>query len=156
MATHLDPMIEKEYADYFEVLIADYAKDNIEAGYWDAADALELSRKATLGLLPQGVKTPNHYLYVVREGEQRVGIVWMKANVDTANKNGFIYDIAIDESQRGKGYGRQAMQLIEEKARELELGQMGLHVFAKNKVAFTLYESLGYETKSLNMIKDLK
>jgi ribosomal protein S18 acetylase RimI-like enzyme len=80
----------------------------------------------------------------------------MKANLDTANKNGFIYDIAIDESQRGKGYGRQAMQLIEEKARELGLRQMGLHVFAKNKVALNLYESLGYETKSLNMIKDLK
>jgi ribosomal protein S18 acetylase RimI-like enzyme len=149
-------MSEKEYADYFEVLIADYAKDNVEAGYWDAADALELSRKATLSLLPQGVKTPNHYLHVVRDGDLRVGIVWMKANLDTVNKNGFIYDIAIDESQWGKGYGRKAMQLIEGKARELGLLQMGLHVFAKNKVARNLYESLGYETKSLNMIKDLK
>jgi ribosomal protein S18 acetylase RimI-like enzyme len=92
----------------------------------------------------------------VQDGELRVGIIWMKANLDTANKNGFIYDIAIDESRRGKGYGRQAMQLIEEKARELGLCQMGLHVFAKNKVALNLYESLGYETKSLNMIKDLK
>ncbi len=156
MSAHLDPMTEKEYAEYSEIIIADYAKDNIEAGYWDAADALELSRQANQRLLPQGIKTPNHYLYVVRDGEQRVGIIWMKANLDTANKNGFIYDIAIEEDQRGKGYGKQAMKLIEAKAQELGIQQMGLHVFAKNKVARNLYESLGYETKSLNMIKDLK
>ncbi len=156
MTAHLDPMTEKEYAEYLEILIADYAKDNIEAGYWDVADALELSRQANQKLLPQGIKTPNHYLYVVRDGGHRVGTIWMKANLDTANKNGFIYDIAIDESQRGKGYGRQAMQLIETKARELGIRQMGLHVFAKNKVARNLYEGLGYKTKSLNMTKDLK
>ena len=156
MTVHLEPMSELEFAGYFETIVRDYAKDQVEAGYWDVSDALELSRKSTERLLPQGVRTPNHYVYTVQDGELRVGIIWMKANLDTANKNGFIYDIAIDESRRGKGYGRQAMQLIEEKARELGLGQMGLHVFAKNKVALNLYESLGYETKSLNMIKDLK
>lgn len=47
------------------------------------------------------------------------------------------------------------MLLIEEKGGELGLRQIGLHVFAKNKVACHLYESLGYEVKSLNMTKDL-
>ena len=84
-----------------------------------------------------------------------MGIVWMRATLDAVIKTGFIFDIAINEDQRGKGYGKRAMQLIEEKARELGIRQMGLHVFAKNKIARNLYKSLRYETKSLNMTKDL-
>jgi ribosomal protein S18 acetylase RimI-like enzyme len=80
----------------------------------------------------------------------------MKANLEGAVKDGFIFDITIDEDQRGKGFGKKAMLLIEEKARELRIHKIGLHVFAWNQVARSLYEGLGYETKSLNMIKDLK
>lgn len=107
-------------------------------------------------LLPDGVDTPNHHLYIVKDGENRVGVIWMRATLDTAIKTGFIFDITIDADQRGKGYGKKAMQLIEGKARQLGVTQMGLHVFAKNKVACSLYEGLGYETKSLNMTKELK
>jgi ribosomal protein S18 acetylase RimI-like enzyme len=149
-------MKPETFSEYVESLISDYAKDNVEAGYWEPKVALELSRKATESLLSQGLDTPNHYIYSVQDEGKRVGVVWMKANIDQANKHAFIYDIAIDEGQRGKGYGRRAMQLIEEKARELGLTQIALHVFAKNNVARNLYESLGYETKSLNMIKTLR
>jgi ribosomal protein S18 acetylase RimI-like enzyme len=155
MTATLSPMTEVEYQDYLQVLILEYARDNVEAGYWEESEALERSRKSVEILLPNGVHTPNHYLYTVTDAEQRVGIVWMRATLDTARKSGFIFDIAIDEARRGKGYGKQAMQLIEAKARELGLESMGLHVFANNQVAKSLYEGMGYETKSLNMTKNL-
>ena len=79
----------------------------------------------------------------------------MRANTDRPIKSGFIFDIRIDEKFRGKGYGKQAMSLIEEKARELGLKSIGLHVFAVNNVARNLYESVGYEVSSLNMTKKL-
>ena len=60
------------------------------------------------------------------------------------------------EAQRGKGYGKQLMLLIEEKARELGLKSLGLHVFAYNDVALKLYETVGYEVSSLNMRKNLE
>ena len=148
-------MKENEFAEYVEVLIRDYANENVEAGYWDTTDALEQSRKQTMELLPQGVKTPNHHIYVVRDGDQRVGVIWMRATLDAVKKIGFIFDITIEENQRGKGYGKRAMLMIEEKAKEMGIRQMGLHVFAKNKIARTLYEKLGYETRSLNMTKVL-
>lgn len=151
----LIPMKENEFADYVEVLIHDYAKDNVEAGYWDPADAVQLSRKQTMDLLPQGVNTPNHHIFTVRDGDQRVGVIWMRATLDTVIKSGFIFDITIDENQRGKGYGKQAMLLIEEKAKDMGIRLIMLHVFANNKVARTLYEKLGYEARSLNMTKML-
>ena len=82
-------------------------------------------------------------------------MIWMRAQLDRAVKSGFIFDVMVAEKFRGKGYGRQVMTLIEEKARELGIQSIGLHVFAYNKVAKNLYESMGYEISSLNMIKQL-
>jgi RimJ/RimL family protein N-acetyltransferase len=47
------------------------------------------------------------------------------------------------------------MLAIEEKARELGLQSIELHVFAHNAVAMALYEKIGYEVKSQNMTKAL-
>jgi ribosomal protein S18 acetylase RimI-like enzyme len=155
MAPQLTPMTEAEFEAYLEVLIPEYAQDNVDAGHWHEAEALEQSRKSVKELLPKGLKTDNHHFFVVREGSERIGIVWLRAILDSAMKAGFIFDIAVDEAQRGKGYGRQTMLLIEQRARELGLEKIGLHVFGKNKIARKLYESLGYEISSLNMSKAL-
>ena len=62
----------------------------------------------------------------------------------------------LKEEFRGKGYGKRIMSLIEEKARELGIKKIGLHVFAYNDIARNLYESVGYKVESLNMLKDLE
>ncbi|NJC98170.1 MAG: GNAT family N-acetyltransferase [Anaerolineales bacterium] len=153
----LAPMLESEFEAYLEKTIPGYAADNVEAGYWSGEDALERSRKAFERLLPEGVNTKNQYLFHVEDVEtnQRVGIIWLNAQTESPRPTGFIYDIEMDVSFRGKGYGKQAMLAIEEKARELGLKSIGLHVFAHNAVAKGLYEKIGYQVKSLNMTKDL-
>ena len=151
----LIPMTQPEYEIYLEHLIPDYAADNVRAGYWDESEALEKSRQQTASLLPQGLQTKDHYIYNLVDGDQIVGMIWLKASPNNPIKSGFIFDVMIDEKFRGKGYGKQIMILIEEKARELDLKSIGLHVFAYNKVAKNLYESMGYEVSSLNMIKKL-
>ena len=153
--TTLIPMTQPEFDAFLAQAVPDYAEDNVRAGYWDEAEALEKSRKEFETLLPQGLQSENHYLYMVYDGEDAVGLIWMRANMNAATKSGFIFDIRVDEKFRGKGYGKHTMLLIEEKARELDLKSIGLHVFAYNKVAKNLYESIGYEVSSLNMIKQL-
>ena len=151
----LIPMTQPEYEAFLEHLIPDYAAENVRAGYWDESEALEKSRKETESLLPQGLQSKDHYLFTMYDGDQAVGRVWLKANLDRPVKSGFIFDVEIKEEFRGKGYGRQIMLLIEEKARELGLKSIGLHVFGYNTVAKKLYESVGYEVSSLNMSKKL-
>jgi len=148
-------MTQLQFDSYLTHLIPDYAADNVRAGYWDESEALEKSRQQIESLLPKGLQTQDHYVYTLVDGEQTVGMIWLKAQLDRAVKSGFIFDVIVDEKFRGKGYGRQLMLLIEEKARELGLKSIGLHVFAYNQVAKHLYESLGYEVSSLNMIKKL-
>ena len=151
----LIPMTQPEYDAFLERLIPEYAADNVRAGYWDESEALENSRKETARLLPEGLQSKDHYLFSLYDGDQAVGIIWLKANVDRPVKSGFIFHVEIKEEFRGKGYGKQIMLLIEEKARELGLKSIGLHVFGYNTAAKNLYEGIGYETSSLNMIKKL-
>jgi ribosomal protein S18 acetylase RimI-like enzyme len=152
----LVPMTENEFEAYLNQTVPEYAAENVRAGYWSEEDALERSRKIYLNLLPQGVETENNYLFhiQVEESGEKVGFVWIKHEVP--RPHGFIFDIRLDETQRGKGYGKQAMLALEKFAKELELETIGLHVFAHNAAAMNLYKRLGYQVTSQNMVKRLE
>jgi ribosomal protein S18 acetylase RimI-like enzyme len=61
----------------------------------------------------------------------------------------------IDEPFRGRGLGRLAMTLAEAEARRGGATQLGLNVFAHNRVAWALYERLGYSVVAAQMRKAL-
>jgi ribosomal protein S18 acetylase RimI-like enzyme len=151
----LVPMTETELEMHLEKTIPEYAAENVAAGYWSEEEALERSRKAFANLLPLGVKTENNYLFRIQleENGEKIGMIWMKH--EAPRPHGFIYDIALDEAQHGKGYGKQTMLALEEFARELGLKTIGLHVFANNMAAMKLYKGMGYEVTSQNMTKKL-
>jgi len=149
-------MTRPEFDAFLERLIPEYAADNVRAGYWSEAEALEKARQQTGSLLAQGLQTKDHYLYTLYDGDEAVGAIWLRVELERPIKSGFIFDVHIEEKFRGKGYGRQIMLLIEEKARELGVKRIGLHVFAYNSVAHNLYKSIGYEVSSLNMLKSLE
>lgn len=153
----LVPMTEKEFGGFLDHSIEDYAEDKVRAGTWSKAEALARSRREHKTLLRDGLRSKYHHLYTIREtqGGEAVGVLWFRANLDSATASGFIFDIEIDEQHRRKGYGRQAMQELEEIARKMGLRQLELHVFAFNEGARILYESLGYTVASLNMSKRL-
>jgi len=148
-------MTESEFEAYLDQNIPEYAAENVRAGYWSEEGALERSRKVYLNLLPQGIKTENSYLFRIQDEESgdKVGFPWMKH--ESPRPHGFIYDIRLDEAQRGKGYGKQAMQALEVVAKGLGIKTIGLHVFAHNTVAMNLYKKMGYEITSQNMVKQL-
>jgi len=151
----LIPMTQPEFDAFLARAIPEYAADNVRAGYWSESEALKKSREAHEKNLPQGIHTQDHFLYTVYDGDEAVGMVWMRVDLKSPAKSGFIFELYVDEKFRGKGYGKQAMSLIEEKARELGLKSIGLHVFAVNNTARNLYESVGYKVSSLNMTKKL-
>ncbi len=108
-------------------------------------------------LLPQGVNTKDHFLFVIETPEetQSIGVIWFFVDHDKTPPSGFIYDLIIYELYRRHGFGKQAMLALEDKARELGLTSLALHVFDDNTPAKALYMSLGYQVKSLNMKKVL-
>ena len=154
----LTRMAQAELDLYLEHVIADYAKEHVDAGNWDAEGALERSKKEFDTLLPQGVNSPNQYLYSIYEDSvgANIGLIWFAMRDEPTGKEAFIYDFEFKPEFRGKGYGAEALRAIEPKVRELGLKKISLHVFGKNKVAWHLYEKVGYEATNVLMSKELR
>jgi RimJ/RimL family protein N-acetyltransferase len=150
-------MTEPDFAIWKEQAIAGYAADKMKAGNDTENEAIERSKKEFDSLLPDGLKTKGHRLFsVVDEGTgQKVGMVWYGDPPGRTNDMIWIYDIRIDASQRGKGYGTAVLKLVEDGARELGKKRVGLHVFGHNYRAMKLYEGLGYKATNVSMAKHL-
>jgi ribosomal protein S18 acetylase RimI-like enzyme len=147
----LIPMTETEYNAYVARLIPEYAAEHVAAGNWTAEEAETKARAQVDQILPNGVQTPGNYLYTVRAENDAVGFLWL----GTLGQRAFIYDIEIYEPYRRRGYASQALLAAEDKARELGLKAIALHVFGYNTGARALYDKLGYRVTDLTMAKDL-
>jgi len=146
-----------EFETFKEQTIRNYANENIEAGYWQSSEAIKRSIEAHQKLLPDGVSTEGHHLFMARDTQSKmvVGYIWLSVEKNVAIPSGFIFAVFIYEQFRGRGYGTMMMKAVEAKARWLGLRRLMLHVFAQNPIAIHLYEELGYCVTSLNMMREI-
>jgi ribosomal protein S18 acetylase RimI-like enzyme len=156
MSATLRPLREDEYADWLARTKEGYAESMIVAGGVPEDVARKKAEHDHASLLPDGLATKDHFIYAVEADGQVVGSLWL-ANRDGGDLGAslFVYALAIDEAHRGRGFGRDAMQLAEGVAREQGLGSVTLNVFGGNAVARGLYTSLGYEEQAVFMRKGL-
>ncbi|NKB98255.1 MAG: GNAT family N-acetyltransferase [Pseudomonadales bacterium] len=75
----------------------------------------------------------------------RLYLVAPFAELHAPSDSYYISSVALYPENRGGGHGRRLMQDAENIARSMDLAKMSLHVFAENRGAVSLYESLGYE-----------
>lgn len=123
--------------------------------WWSDADFLRLydsvpaypKTEAQLAKrIEEGQKADTTFLFAIRplSTNDLLGLLELDG-VMWSHGTSFV-SIAIGEAEnRGKGYGREAMQLALEFAfRELNLHRVCLTVFSYNLAAINLYESLGF------------
>ncbi len=95
--------------------------------------------------------------YVAEAGKkgEMAGYVWFGVSERpfSGMKIGWIYDIEVLPSYRGKGVGEALMTYALKVSRERGFGQAGLMVNSKNKVALSLYEKLGFRTEHMIMTR---
>ena len=157
----LRPMTPAEFETWLAASIQTYADEKVRAGAYAAANAIERSTQDHQHLLPQGLATPDNYLYhIVAIPEPAgtsmvVGVTWL-AVPPWQPPMTFIYDIEIYPEHRRHGYASQALAALEDKTRALGLGTIALHVFGHNHAARALYEKLGYEITDLQMVKKVR
>jgi|WetSurMetagenome_2_1015567.scaffolds.fasta_scaffold788665_2 ribosomal protein S18 acetylase RimI-like enzyme len=153
----LVPMTATEYQPYLDMSVREYAEEKVQAGNWQPEEALERSAQEFHKYLPDGVATKDNYLYDIVDETLgvRVGLIWLARMMQGTKPIMFIYDFRIDEAQRRKGYGEQAMLAAEVQAKALGYDTIALHVFGFNHAARALYEKLGYEITNINMAKKL-
>lgn len=138
------PMTANEIAAYFSEAVETFADETMAADPSLTREAaLANSREVHEEVLPHGVDTPGHDLLVALDAAtgQRIGIAWIFHEELAA----FLYDVEVDEAERGKGYGRALMGAATEHARRLKMEVLGLNVFGHNQIAHAMYEALGYD-----------
>ena len=155
--TSLVPMKLERFASYMEAAVAAYAEENVTSGRWPLAGAMERSRTDFLSLLPQGLGTPDNFLFEIvdQPGGTPVGVLWFAIEARHGIRSAFVYDLEIHPEWRRQGHARRAFAALETIVAALGLDRIGLHVFGHNKAAQALYTSLGYQITGYNMTRQL-
>jgi ribosomal protein S18 acetylase RimI-like enzyme len=155
--TELVPMRPEVYSEYLITSVAGYAEENVSSGRWPAEGAVARSQIEFQELLPQGLATPDHYLFEIRDSASgpTVGYIWFAAEVRHGFRGAFVYDVEIKKEYRRLGHALRAFRALETHAAALGLATIGLHVFGQNAGAQALYQKLGYAVTGMNMLKKL-
>jgi GNAT superfamily N-acetyltransferase len=153
----LEPMTPDQLQAFIEEDSPRYAAENVRAGFWPESGSLERAREAYERFLPQGIDTPGHHLFVIRDELTGVGVgtIWIGAHPSGVEHVGMVLSLYVEANYRRQGYARQAMLGVENLARQLGWVSLGLQVFGDNQPAGRLYNSLGYKMRSMNMVKAL-
>jgi ribosomal protein S18 acetylase RimI-like enzyme len=146
----LEPMTEEQFGPWKADAEAHFAQSLTRSGVPAGAAAAEAA-ETFARLLPDGAGTAGHHFWYTWDGDRRVGFLWLKLTGAAA----FVYNIAVEQDQRRKGYGRAIMEAAERWSRANGAATIGLHVFAHNHGARSLYEQLGYVETGRNMSKHL-
>jgi ribosomal protein S18 acetylase RimI-like enzyme len=150
MALQLRPMEDEEFVAWLPLLRDDYAKDLVR-DYGMSADKARAEAVAEI----DGHRSAGHSVFVIEVEREPVGHLWLVDRRDAYEPTLVVYDIDVDESHRGRGYGKAAMVFAEEEARRRGLTRIALHVGARNERARNLYRSLGFEENEVAMSKPI-
>lgn len=155
MSLSLRPIADDEFEPWFLRLRDTYAEDMTRDAGLAADKAAAMASAQFDALFPGRVPSPQQLVYILEADGRRVGELWLCDRDDGPQHALFIYWVGIDEEQRGKGYGKAAMELAESEARQRGIDRVALSVFGRNEVARNLYRSLGYEENAVAMSKKL-
>ncbi len=144
----------EEYADYRASITQHYGDQMVEFGGMPEKQARLKAAEDIAALLPEGELLADHAVIVGVEHEQVVGIVWIGPRRDGIHGL-WIYDIAVVERHRGRGFGRALMLEAERHTKAAGGGTLALNVFGGNAAAIALYDSLGYSVDAQQMSKNL-
>jgi GNAT superfamily N-acetyltransferase len=142
----------------FPAWIAEQSQAYIEQRIQAGDDRPVAERKAASTnetYFPGDRPAEGHTIYHVVVEDRPVGVLWLGPHPDGVAGVAWVWDIEIVEAERGKGLGRATMLAAEISARAAGYSDLALNVFGFNTAARSLYESMGYQTTSLQMRKPL-
>lgn len=151
----LRPATQDEFDEWLPEQEAAYAELIIASGSMPPEAAREKARRDTQHMWSDGLGTRGQLVFRLLAGKAPVGWLWIALPGPDDPAMAWVYDVAVDSACRGRGYGRQAMLLAEREARAHGMTSIGLNVHGQNKVAISLYDSLGYEVTAQQMKKTL-
>lgn len=151
------PFTARDFARFLKRSVPTYAREIAKARGLSRVEAQRLSKKDFKQLLPNGLATPNNFLWVLVADDlgQDIGTLWIACSGAGARRKAFIYDIRLEARFRDRGYGRQTLAALERWAKSRKVKSLGLNVFTHNPRAYHLYKSFGFKERSVQMAKSI-
>lgn len=151
-------MRDREWDAWHAWVMDEYADDMVRNRGLDRERALAQAAEDTDAVLTHGLATPGHHLLVAEDVStgERVGYLWFgprRRHPDPAV--GWLYDIFVEEADRGRGVGRAMLSLLEAEARAAGHRRIELNVYGDNATAKHLYGAMGYVEMARQMGKAL-
>lgn len=148
----LKDMTEAEFPEYRRFFIAEYAQDLHESRGYSMSKATEIAISSIDIALSEGVNTPANLLWCIFPDDNEntvLGYLWLVENGTAI----WISDFCLLEPWRGRGFGRAALTLLENRIAQKGITEIGLRVAVNNPGAKALYEKSGFQITGFNMIK---
>ncbi len=109
----------------------------------------ELEEISAETLMEGAIKNKSKYIYYVMKGLEPIGEVSITDKfqfLESKDEKVAWISILIGEKKYwGQGFGRKAMELLEDQCREMGYEKIELGVFRFNERAYKMYKKLGYE-----------
>ena len=105
---------------------------------------------------PKAIKqsiSPTRIHYILSLNKKNIGWFNIQKQIDSDEGR---FGMMIDKPHQGKGYGKQAMQLIEKEAERLGIKRLELEVFVENTRAIKLYKKAGFKVTGRLMAMEKK
>jgi mycothiol synthase len=121
----------------------------------DVTEATYPPEREVRRAMPQGLRTPGMFVFDVVADGAVVGWIWYGLHGPERPGMAWIHQLDIDEPYRGRGYGTAALAAAEADLARHGARSAGLFVRGSNTGAQRLYERLGFELISQEMVKHL-
>ena len=101
-------------------------------------------------VLEEMLKDPSVMVYILEQGGQAIGslTIQIKSNLST----GYIYDVAIIDKYRRQGLGSYMLRKAMMELKSQHITTATLTVTGENKTALSLYKSLGFAEKDVDIL----
>ena len=151
MKIALTEMSVNDFKQFISIATIAYAQNKVKNGDWKLENSLMRSKKAFIALLPDGLKTRDHFLKNIEDANGIVGFLWYAIEQEDDERIVFLYEITVFEEYRNKGYGTKAMKAFMQIAKDLRIERTALHVFGFNSAAIKFYKRLGFKMTDYTM-----
>ena len=106
MSLELRPMRDDELAAWLPLMRDRYADDMVGHAGLEPERAATKAAEDVERLFPGGRPSAAQLVFVIEADGEPVGDLWLAERDDTFQRALFVYDIRLDESARGNGYGK--------------------------------------------------
>jgi ribosomal protein S18 acetylase RimI-like enzyme len=155
----LRPLRGDEFPGLLEDMRKEYVRGMVDEAGMSPEQAEAKARADHGALFPDGVPQANHRIAVLEDvtsAERRGYLFWaVRQPPGSENKHAYLFELYVDESFRGRGLGRRALELLEAEARAEGLPAIDLNVWGGNEAARALYRAAGFSERAVFMSKEL-